>query len=70
MAEKKAQTGRPRIPVDFAIVLRVREVENPGWTRMAEAYRRLTGQYVSRETVKRRYLEAKAHEATCVKGTC
>jgi len=51
--------GRPRLLVDFAIVLRLREVDNLGWSRMAERYRELTGQYVSRDTMKRRYLEAK-----------
>jgi len=56
--------GRPRISVDFAIVLRMRDGENLGWSRMAETYRELTGQYVSRDTVKRRYLEAKEHETT------
>jgi hypothetical protein len=35
-----------------------------GWSRMAEAYRKITGQYISRDTIKRRYLEAKAQEAT------
>lgn len=55
----KVQTGRPRVSVDFAIVLRLRDEENLGWSRMAAAYRELTGQYVSRDTVKRRYLEAK-----------
>ncbi len=51
--------GRPRLSVDFAIVLRLREVDNLGWSRMAERYRELTGQYVSRDTMKRRYLELK-----------
>lgn len=60
MTENKIQTGRPRLPVDFATVLRLREEQNLGWSRMAEAYRELTGQYVSRDTIKRRYLEAKA----------
>ena len=58
MTEHKIQTGRPRLPVDFAIVLRLREEENLGWSRMAEAYREQTGQYISRDTIKRRYLEA------------
>lgn len=56
----KIQVGRPRLPVDFAIVLRMRDEQILGWSRMAEAYRELTGQYISRETIKRRYLEAKA----------
>ena len=54
----KIQMGRPRLSVDFAIVLRLRDEDNLGWSRMAEAYRKLTGQYVSRDTMKRRYLEA------------
>ena len=52
--------GRPRLSIDFAIVLRMREVDNLGWSRMAERYREMTGQYVSRDTMKRRYFEMKA----------
>ena len=52
--------GRPRLSVDFAIVLRMRDMDNLGWSRMAEEYRRLTGVYVSRDTIKRRYFEAKS----------
>ena len=59
MDEKRIIVGRPRISVDFAIVLRLRETENLGWSRMAEAYRQVTDQYISRDTIKRRYLEAK-----------
>jgi len=59
MTNNKIISGRPRIPVDFAIVLRMREDQNLGWSRMAEAYRKETGQYVSRDTIKRRYIEAK-----------
>jgi hypothetical protein len=51
---------RPRLSVDFAIVLRLRDIDNLGWSRMAEVYRKITGQYISRDTIKRRYLEAKA----------
>jgi hypothetical protein len=51
--------GRPRLSVDFAIVLRMRDDWNLGWSRMAEEYRKLAGEYVSRDTIKRRYLEAK-----------
>ena len=49
--------------LDFAIVLRMCDVEKMGWSRMAEAYREITGQYVSRDTIKRRYLEAKQIKA-------
>ena len=51
--------GRPKLSVDFAIVLRMRDTQNLGWSKMAEVYRKLTGEYVSRDTVKRRYYEAK-----------
>ena len=33
--------------------------QNLGWSKMAEAYRKLTCEYISRDTMKRRYLEAK-----------
>ena len=59
MTGKKIAVGRPRLSVDFAIVLRMRDVDNLGWSRMASAYREITGQYISRDTIKRRYLEAK-----------
>ena len=36
-----------------------RNGQNLGWSKMAEVYRKLTGEYVSRDTMKRRYLEAK-----------
>ena len=53
------EMGRPRLVVDFAIVLRMRDSQNLGWSRMAEEYRRLSGEYISRDTIKRRYLEAR-----------
>ena len=64
MTGKKIVVGRPRLSVDFAIVLRTRDVDNLGWSRMAEAYRKITGQYISRDTIKRRYLEIKTQEVT------
>jgi len=64
MTGEKIIVGRPRVSVDFAIVLRLRDVDNLGWSLMAEAYREITGQYISRDTIKRRYLEAKTQEAT------
>ena len=60
MTDQKILVGRPRLLVDFAIVLRLREVDNLGWSRMADTYQELTGQYISRDTIKRRYLETKA----------
>jgi len=58
MSEQRILVGRPRFSVDFAIVLHLRDEQNLGWSRMAEVYQKLTGQYVSRDTIKRRYLEA------------
>lgn len=58
----RIQTGRPRLFIDFAIVLRLRDMDNLGWSRMAETYRKITGQYISRDTIKRRYLEAKEQQ--------
>ena len=69
MTGKKIVVGRPRLSVDFAIVLRMRDMENLGWSRMAEAYREITGRYISRDTIKRRYLEAKSQEVTTTNST-
>ncbi len=69
MTGKKIVVGRPRLSVDFAIVLRMRDVENLGWSRMAEAYRKITDQYISRDTIKRRYLETKTQGVTTTNST-
>ena len=69
MMSEGIQTGRPRLSVDFAIVLRLRDSQNLGWSRMAEEYRNLTSEYISRDTVKRRYLEAKAQKSPIVNST-
>ena len=52
--------GRPRLEVDWGLVLRLRDEKHLGWTRGAAKYRKRTGQWISRDTFKRRYLEAKA----------
>ena len=41
------------------MVLCMRDGQNPGWSRMAEVYRRLVGENISRDTMKRRFFEAK-----------
>jgi hypothetical protein len=38
-------------------------VENLGWSRGAEQYRTRTGQWISRDTFKRRYFEAKGRKS-------
>ncbi len=62
MTGNKVEVGRPRKEIDFAIVLRMREERKLGWSKMAQAYRELTGQYISRDTIKRRYLETVVKE--------
>jgi hypothetical protein len=62
-ATKVILSGRPRLKVNFAIVLRLRDVDKLGWSRLAEAYQELTGQFISRDTIKRRYFEAKSTQA-------
>ena len=69
MTVKKIVGGRPRLSVDFATLLRMHDMENMGWSRMAQAYREISGQYISRDTIKRRYLEAKAQEVTTTNST-
>lgn len=52
--------GRPRLEVDSVLVLRLRDEKHLGWMRGAGKYREETGQWISRDTFKRRYMEAKA----------
>ena len=54
------KVGRPRLNVDFTLVLRLRDDEHLGWTLGAQQYRERTKQWISRDTFKRRYYEAKA----------
>ena len=53
------KAGRPRLEVDYALVLRLRDEEHLGWSLGAEEYRRRSGRWISRDTFKRRYYEAK-----------
>lgn len=55
----KIRNGRPRVKVDFAILLRLREGDHLGWSRVAQEYRKTTGQFVSRDTLKRGYTKYK-----------
>ena len=51
--------GRPRIEVDCALILRLRDVENLGWARGAARYREINKRWIILDTFKRRYYEAK-----------
>jgi hypothetical protein len=53
------RNGRPRVKVDFAVLLRLREGDHLGWSRVAQEYRKITGKFVSRDTLERRYLNYK-----------
>ncbi len=52
-----AKSGRPRISVDIELIQRLREREHFGWGRMVHQYCICTGQKISRDTLRRRYLE-------------
>ena len=69
MAGNKIVGGRPRLSVDFALILHLRERCNLGWSRVAREYTMEMGQYISKETCKRRYLEAKTQEITTATST-
>lgn len=59
---KKIELGRPILSVDFGLILDLRETQNLGWSRVAMEYTRKTGQYVSKQTCKRRYDDMKARQ--------
>ena len=56
---KSRKPGRPKIQTNDELILRLRDEENLGWSKGAEVYREQTHQWISRDTFKRRYLEAK-----------
>lgn len=59
MSKSLIQSGRPRLLVDFGLILDLRESEHLGWSRVASEYIKRTRQYISKQTCKRRYEEAK-----------
>lgn len=56
------QSGRPRKAVDFGLILDLRERENLGWSMVAMEYILRTGDYISKQTCKRRYFEVKSRD--------
>jgi hypothetical protein len=56
------QQGRPRKKVDYGLLLALRIDENLGWSRVAMEYTRRTGEYISKQTCKRRYYEEKSRD--------
>ena len=63
MTRSLIQSGRPRFLVNYGLILGLRESENLGWFRVAREYTKRTGQYISKQTCKRRYEEIKVGKA-------
>lgn len=62
MSKSLIQSGRPRLLVNFGLILDLRESGNLGWSRIASEYIRKTGQYISKQTCRRRYEEVKSRQ--------
>ena len=54
--------GRPRKTVRIGLVLDLREEEGLGWGRVATEYTRRTGDFISKQTCKRRYYEGRSRD--------
>ena len=59
MSKSLIRSGRPRLLVNYGLILDLRDNQNLGWSKIAMEYTRRTGQYISKQTCKRRYIEAK-----------
>ena len=53
--EQQIKPGRPRIEVDYDLIIALRQVEGLGWKRAAAEYSSRTGQKISKDTYRRRY---------------
>lgn len=63
MGKSLIQSDRPRLLVDYGLVLDLRKREHLGWSRVAAEYIKRTGGYISKQTCKRRYEEIKSSKA-------
>ncbi len=63
MSEFSIKSGRPRLLVNYGLILDLRESEHLGWSRVATEYIKRTGRYISKQTCKRRYEEVKLSKA-------
>ena len=52
-----AKSGRPRMDVDIKLLKCLRNIERLGWLPIEKKYFVITGERVSRDTLRRRYLE-------------
>ena len=64
MSKSLIQSGRPRLLVNYGLILDLRDNENLGWSRVATEYTKRTGQYISKQTCKRRYEETRAETSS------
>ena len=55
-------SGCPRKKVNYGLLLDLRIKENLGWSRVAMEYTRRTGDYISKQTCRRRYDEARLRD--------
>ena len=58
----KRGPGRPRVELDSALVLQLIDGEGYGWAGAAQEYTRRTGYWTCKDTIKRRYKEAKSKQ--------
>ena len=59
----KVKWGRPRSYVNSEIIVLFRESDHLGWSGIANKYFYITGNRISRDTVRRRYFEFKIKQA-------
>lgn len=57
--DSRVLLGRPKQQVNFGLILAYRERENLGWLMVAKKYTEATGEFISKQTCRRRYLEFK-----------
>ena len=58
----KRGPGRPRVKLDSALVLQLIDGEGYGWAGAAQEYTRRTRYWTCKDTIKRRYKEAKSKQ--------
>ena len=56
------KAGRLRVEVDSALVLQLIDDEGYGWAGAAQEYTRRIGYWTCKDTIKRRYREAKSKQ--------
>ena len=60
--QPKRGPGRPRVELDSALVLHLIDDEGYGWAAAAQEYTCRTEHWTCKDTIKRRYKEAKSKQ--------